>query len=143
MILSTFLVGLPVMFLSLTVQVAAALWAVRYAVQRLRAAPPRFEFLFGMYALLMAMLILLLGTLVQIIAWGGLFVLLGEFNEMYEAVHHSAVNYTSLGYGDFVMSKRWKLLGPLEAVNGVLMLGMTGGVLMTIAQQLIKNIRDE
>ncbi len=143
MILSAFIVGLPVMFLSLTVQVAAVLWAVRYAVQRLRTAPQRLEFLFGMQALLAAMLILLLGTLIQIVAWGGLFVLLGEFSEMYEAVHHSAVNYTSLGYGDFVMSKRWKLLGPLEAVNGVLMLGMTGGVLMTIAQQLIRNLRDE
>jgi hypothetical protein len=43
-----------------------------------------------------------------------------------------------LGYGDVVMSARWKLLGPLEAANGVLMFGMTSAALMAILQQLIK-----
>ena len=63
---------------------------------------------------------------------------MGEFNELYAAVYHSAVNFTSLGYGDVVMSARWKLLGPLEAGNGVLMFGMTSAALMAILQQLIK-----
>jgi hypothetical protein len=48
------------------------------------------------------------------------------------------VNFTSLGYGDVVMSARWKLMGPLEAANGVLMFGMTSAALMAILQQLIK-----
>ena len=36
------------------------------------------------------------------------------------------------------MSKNWKLLGPLEAINGVLMLGMGAAALMAILQQLVK-----
>jgi hypothetical protein len=36
------------------------------------------------------------------------------------------------------MSARWKLMGPLEAVNGILMLGMTSAALVTILQHLIK-----
>ncbi len=48
------------------------------------------------------------------------------------------MNFASLGYGDIVMSKSWKLLGPLEAVNGVLMVGMSGAALMAILQQLIR-----
>ena len=70
--------------------------------------------------------------------WGLLFVALGEFDEYYEAIYHSAVNFASLGYGDIVMSKDWKLLGPLEAVCGVLMLGMTAAALTAIIQQVIK-----
>ena len=69
--------------------------------------------------------------------------ILGELNELYEAVYHSAVNFASLGYGDFVMSKNRKLLGPLEAVNGVIMLGMTSAAMMVILQQVIKDQRDE
>jgi hypothetical protein len=88
------------------------------------------------------MLIMMLGNLAQIALWAILFVWLGEFGELYEAIYHSAVNFTSLGYGDVVMSKNWKLLGPLEAVNGVLMLGMTAAALMAILQQLIKVQRD-
>lgn len=36
------------------------------------------------------------------------------------------------------MTKQWKLLGPLEAVNGVLMLGMSAAALMVILQHMIK-----
>jgi Ion channel len=36
------------------------------------------------------------------------------------AFYHSAVNYTTLGYGDLVMSEQWRLLGPQEAVSGTL-----------------------
>ena len=81
---------------------------------------------------------MVLGNFVQIVIWGVIFIWLGEFNELYEAVYHSAVNFTSLGYGDVVMSKRWKLLGPLESANGILMLAITGAALMAILQQLIK-----
>jgi hypothetical protein len=57
---------------------------------------------------------------------------------LFDALYHSAVNFTSLGYGDVVMSTRWKLMGPLEAVNGILMLGMTSAALVAIMQHLIK-----
>jgi len=68
---------------------------------------------------------------------------LGEFKELYEAVYHSAVNFSSLGYGDVVMSKNRKLLGPLEAINGVIMLGLTSAALVVMLQQLIRTQRDE
>jgi hypothetical protein len=85
----------------------------------------------------------MLGNFIQIVIWGVLFIGLGEFSELYEAVYHSAVNFTSLGYGDVVMSARWKLMGPLEAANGVLMFGMTSAALMVILQQLIKGQFEE
>ena len=95
-----------------------------------------------MRPLIVAMLAMTIGNFAQITLWGTLFVWLGEFDELSEAIYHSAVNYASLGYGDIVMSKDWKLLGPLEAVNGVLMLGMTAAALMVILQQLVKAQRN-
>ena len=92
----------------------------------------------GIQPLLVTMVAMMLGTFVQVGIWGALFVVLGEFSELYEAVYHSAVNFASLGYGDIVMSKNRKLLGPLEAINGVLMLGMSAAALMVILQQLVK-----
>ena len=95
-------------------------------------------FLAGIRPLLVAMLVMMVGNFLQIALWGALFLQLGEFDEIYEAIYHSAVNFTSLGYGDIVMSKDHNLLGPLEALNGVLMLGMTAAALMAILQHLIK-----
>ena len=79
-----------------------------------------------------ALLALWASALAQIALWAGAFVLSGEFGEFEEAFYHSAVNFTTLGYGDIVMSRRWRLLGPLEAVNGSLMLGLSAAMLFTI-----------
>lgn len=49
------------------------------------------------------------------------------------------MNFTSLGYGDFVMNQDWKLLGPLEAANGVLMMSMTAAALTAILQYMIRS----
>ena len=112
-----------------------------YVQQSERAAAGR-RFLAGIRPLLVAMLVMMFGNLVQIALWAALFMWLGEFTELYEAIYHSAVNFTSLGYGDVVMSKNWKLLGPFEAVNGVLMLAMAAAALMAILQQMIKTQLD-
>jgi hypothetical protein len=143
MILTNLMIGLPTMSLCLIVQATVAFWSVRYYIrQSIVAAKPR-KYFSGLRPLLVSMLVMMVGNFVQIILWGTLFLWLGEFNEIYDAVYHSAVNFSSLGYGDIVMTKNWKLLGPLEAVNGVLMLGMTAAALMVILQHLIKIQRNE
>jgi len=143
MILANLLVGLSVMLVCLIVQAAVAFWSVRYYVRHSSIAAGQRKFVVGIRSLLISMLAMIAGNLIQIILWGILFLLLGELDELYEAIYHSAVNFASLGYGDFVMSKNRKLLGPLEAVNGVVMLGMTSAALMVILQQVIKDQRDE
>lgn len=137
MILMNALVGLPMMLLCLIIQVLFAYGGVRHCVRYLRNHAGPITLSTGVRPLLIAMLIMMLGTLVQLVVWGVLFLWLGEFDELYEAIYHSAVNFASLGYGDIVMSRPWKMLGALEAINGVLMLGMSAAALMAILQQLI------
>ena len=137
-----FLIGLPVMLLCLLVQTAVAFWCVRHYARHLPHVGAGQGFLAGMLPLIIATLAMLGGTLVQIALWGGLFLWLGEFEQIYDAIYHSAVNFSSLGYGDIVMSRERRLLGPLEAVNGVLMLGMSAATLMAIIQHMITLLRD-
>ena len=131
-------IGLPTVLLCLVLQTVVTFWSVRYCTRQSN----RKGVIAGPFAeigsLLVVMIVLILGNFVQIMIWGSLFMVLGEFSELYEAVYHSAVNLSSLGYGDVVMTKRWKLLGPLEAANGVLMFGLTGAALMAILQQMIR-----
>jgi hypothetical protein len=143
MIFVNLMVGFSVMLVCTIVQAAVSLWSVRYCVRQLPNAAAPHRFIASIRPLLVSMLAMLAGNFVQITLWGILFLLLGELDELYEAIYHSAVNFASLGYGDFVMSKNRKLLGPLEAVNGVVMLGMTSAALMVILQQVIKDQRDE
>jgi hypothetical protein len=143
MILANLIVGFSVMVVCLIVQAGVAFWSVRYYVRQSSSAVTPRKFIVGIRPLLVSMLAMIVGNFIQIVLWGILFLLLGELDELYEAIYHSAVNFASLGYGDFVMTKNRKLLGPLEAVNGVIMLGMTSAALMVILQQVIKDQRDE
>ncbi|EDY20577.1 Ion transport 2 domain protein [Chthoniobacter flavus Ellin428] len=70
-------------------------------------------------------------AMVQIAAWALIFRVVGEFHDYPAAFYHSAVNFTTLGYGDLVMSPRWRLLGPLEALNGGLVLGLSSAILVS------------
>ena len=143
MILANLIIGFAAMVACLIVQAAIAFWSVRYYVRHSSNTAAPQKFIPSVMPLVVAMLAMLFGNFIQITLWGILFLWLGEFEELYEAVYHSAVNFSSLGYGDLVMSKNRKLLGPLEAVNGVIMLGMTSAALMVILQQLIRAQREE
>jgi len=142
MTFANFLIGVPLMLLCMIVQVGVAFWCVRHYVRRSTPARSGEGFLAGMWPLLVATLTMMVGSLVQIMLWGGLFLWLSEFKEPYDAIYHSAVNFSSLGYGDIVMSRERRLLGPLEAVNGVLMLGMSAATLMAIVQHMITSLHD-
>jgi hypothetical protein len=142
MLLRNLLIGLPTMLACMIVQVLFSYGCVRYYVRH--PAPmggSADRLLRRIRPILTAVLILLCGAIVQVSVWALLFLALGEFSEAYEAVYHSAVNFSSLGYGDVVMSRPWKLLGPLEALCGVLMLGMSAATLMAILQHMIKLLR--
>jgi hypothetical protein len=76
--------------------------------------------------------------LVEIALWAVLFMICGEFRAFGAAYYHSAVNYTTLGYGDVIMSPSWRLLGPLEAANGMLMFGVSTAMIFAVIQRLIQ-----
>jgi hypothetical protein len=76
--------------------------------------------------------------LVEIALWAILFVICGEFSDFATAYYHSAVNYTSLGYGDIIMSPAWKLLGPLETADGMLLFGVSTAMIFAVIQRLVE-----
>ena len=86
----------------------------------------------------LAMSFAFVAHLTEIALWAALFVMCGEFKSFELAFYHSAVNYTTLGYGDLIMTPSWKLLGPLEAADGALMFGVSTAMIFTIAQRLMR-----
>jgi hypothetical protein len=63
----------------------------------------------------------------------------GEITDFEKALYYSAETYTALGYGDVTLSQKWRLLGPLEAVNGLLLFGLSTAVMFAIMSRLISN----
>lgn len=80
--------------------------------------------------------ILFLGILAQVFVWACVFVLTGEVAEFSRAFYFSLVNFTTLGYGDIVLSPARAVLGPMEASNGILMLGLSTSFLYSVGEKL-------
>jgi len=89
-------------------------------------------------ATLVLLVVLLIGHLAQIAVWAMVFMTIGEFATFADAFYHSAVNYTTLGYGDIVMSRRFHLLGPLDAVSGTLAFGWSTAIIVAVVTRLVR-----
>jgi hypothetical protein len=103
--------------------------------RRLGRVGPVVSMNLGIFVL--AMIFAFVAHLTEIALWAALFVMCGEFKSFALAFYHSAVNYTTLGYGDLIMTPSWKLLGPIEAADGALMFGVSTAMIFTIAQRLM------
>ncbi|QYK08054.1 ion channel [Shewanella mangrovisoli] len=133
--LSALVVGLPIILINMLLQSLATMWCIRFYNKRLLDHDSLVAGVFGLFGITS---IVMLGNLLQIVAWGSLFLFLGEFNNLHDAIYHSGVNFATLGYGDIVMSEKWKLLGPIEAVNGALMIGLSGASMLAVLQQYVQ-----
>ena len=52
-----------------------------------------------------------------------------------DLIYFAFVNYTTLGYGDVTPVERWRLLGPLTAMNGVLLFGWSTAVIFEVLRR--------
>jgi hypothetical protein len=52
--------------------------------------------------------------------------------------YFSASSYSTVGYGDVVLARVWRLLGPVEGVTGVLMCGISVSCLFAVATRLVE-----
>ena len=59
------------------------------------------------------------------------------------SIYFAFVNYTTLGYGDVTPVERWHLLGPMTAMNGVLMFGWSTAVIFEVLRRALTTIRSE
>jgi len=53
------------------------------------------------------------------------------------AFYFSASSYATVGYGDVVLPSKWRLLGPLESMVGMLMSGVSIGLLFAAVTHLV------
>jgi voltage-gated potassium channel len=53
------------------------------------------------------------------------------------AFYFSTTSFSTVGYGDLVLPPSWRILGPIEAITGVLMCGLSAGFLFAIVTRLV------
>jgi hypothetical protein len=102
---------------------------------------PRVEKKFGpseeIWLLIRIFAVIISLHLAQICTWAGFYTLWGGLEDFETAAYFSVSSYTTIGYGDIVLTPRWRLLGGIEGVTGVLMFGWSTGAIFAVATRLL------
>ena len=131
-------VSLGVTFGTIVIHALALVTIVHFVRRERRLGHAGIKFWRDVTIVGVAALLAFIAHLIEIAAWAVVFILCAEFTSFAPAFYHSAVNYTSLGYGDFVMTASWKLLGPLETADGMLMFGISTAMVFAVIQRLVE-----
>src|ERR1700712_2214949 len=81
--------------------------------------------------------VLVVAHTLEVFIWSAAYGLTGAAPAGADPVDFAFVNYTALGYGDVTPSRGWRLLGPMTAMNGVLMFGWSTAVLFEVLRKTI------
>jgi hypothetical protein len=136
-ILFPLLVGTATTAITIVIHALALGALIRFIRRERRLGRAGSGFLRDVTIVAVVVLIGLAAHLIEISVWALVLEICGEFSETGRALYESAMNYTTLGYGDLIMSSRWKLLGPLEAADGVLMFGVSTAMIFAVIQGLV------
>jgi len=81
--------------------------------------------------------VLMIAHLAEVLVWSLAYAMVGIAPAGTDLIYFAFVNYTTLGYGDLIPLEHWRLLGPMTAMNGVLLFGWSTAVIFQVLQRTI------
>ena len=85
-------------------------------------------------------MILMLAHTAEIFVWSVAYAAVGAAPADSDLLYFAFVNYTTLGYGDVTPVEEWRLIGPMTAMNGILMFGWSTAVLFKVLRKTIEHL---
>jgi hypothetical protein len=74
---------------------------------------------------------------VEVMVWALVYAIVGVAPAGTGVMYFAFVNYTTLGYGDIIPVDRWRLLGPMTAMNGILLFGWSTAVIFDVLRKTL------
>jgi hypothetical protein len=118
---------------------AAVVYAARAAAAR-HASRPTLRLVAVMIA---TVAVLMAFHFTEIALWSLAYAAVGAAPEEADRLYFAFVNYATLGYGDIVPVARWRLLGPMTAMNGVLLFGWSTAVIFQVLSTTVRERADD
>ncbi|HKO63346.1 MAG TPA: potassium channel family protein [Pyrinomonadaceae bacterium] len=70
--------------------------------------------------------------------WAVFYLQAGLFQNFETSLYFSLQSYSTVGYGDVALPQRWRLLGTIEGISGVLLCGLSAGFLFAIVTTIFR-----
>jgi hypothetical protein len=136
------LVGVAVSFCNIAIHaflMAGVIAAARAAIS-IRASHPALRLIAVMTA---TVSFLMAAHFAEVLVWSLVYAIVDAAPQGSDLIYFAFVNYTTLGYGDVTPVERWHLLGPMTAMNGVLLFGWSTAVIFEVLRRSLATIRTE
>lgn len=78
--------------------------------------------------------------IIQIWVWAIFYYSVEEIQTWESALYFSTSSYTTVGYGDLILSEEWRLLGSIEAINGMILFGWSTALLFAGVRRIYDNL---
>jgi hypothetical protein len=115
---------------------AVLLGAIAWVVHRLRANDGSFpSFLQYTLVIVATGTLLVAGHFIEVVLWAYVYAAVGAVPQNTDLIYFAFGNYTTLGYGDVVPVPQWHLLGPMTALNGVMLIGWSTALIFEILRR--------
>ncbi|HXY03899.1 MAG TPA: potassium channel family protein [Terriglobales bacterium] len=129
---AVFLVGL-----TLWIQCAGIAMLIRWARASIERGVARLSALHGAILMIRFSTWVIVVHFLQIFVWS-VFYRWSCLPSWESSFYFSATSYSTVGYGDIVLPRIWRLVGPVESVTGVLMCGISVSCLFVVATKVIE-----
>ena len=86
--------------------------------------------------LIRVMWLLILIHFAEVTVWALCYLWMGCLPDAESALYFSGVSYTSIGYGDLVLPKPWRILGAIEGLTGILMCGLSASLFFALVTRI-------
>ncbi|MCF8467325.1 MAG: potassium channel family protein [Sneathiella sp.] len=105
-------------------------------LRRLKNIAPKWDRRLPVFGHVVIMVVLVIGLFaahtIEAWIWALFYQSTGELKSMSEAIYFSTVTYTTLGYGDIVLTHNWYLTSSLQAVSGIILFGWSTAFLVNV-----------
>jgi hypothetical protein len=76
--------------------------------------------------------------MIEIAIWAGFYFEKSLFLDFETALYFSTTSYTTIGFGDVVLPRAWRMLGGIEGVTGVLLCGLSTAFVFAIVNAMFQ-----
>jgi ion channel len=132
--LRQFILGAAVSACNITIH-ALVMAAVVHVAQRANAIRYASQSVAMIAVMIATVLVLMAAHTGEVLVWALGYLIVGAVPSGGDFVYFAFVNYTTLGYGDITPAKEWQLLGPMAAMNGVLLFGWSTAVIFEVLRR--------
>jgi len=132
------LIAFGIMGVCLVIHVTGIILLGDTMVRRRQRIAERIGFGSAASLLIIAFTVVIFLHLTEALIWAAFYSSAGLFQDFETSLYFSMQSYSTVGYGDVLLPQKWRVLGTIEGISGVLLCGLSAAFLFAIVNALFR-----